>query len=145
MDQFVEMVPDRSLCELVQLAPMTQYVEYANYTCGAESCVRRCAYDARCKYAMWRPGSCIKTVAAQLTDDPRIYRSYVGRAFAKMSRYGGDVAPVYWAGRCNLLTYEACAIDPDCGVNQGKRGVNDELYGGSANWYCGRIKCLNKQ
>lgn len=153
--EFVEIAPDPALCELVVRVPFGPAIEYRDFDCSYESCVKRCAYDSLCRYAWYDAPNklCVKAggtmfgASVRLTDDPsasEAFRRSKIRVAYRRPEFGGDPVVPYWGGACVNLGYQACLSSPECEPNRGKQGYNDEKLGGSANFYCGRTSCPNK-
>ncbi len=146
-ENFEEMIPNVNLCEGIQFSGLARYCTYPPDDCGYETCVRRCEQASACRYAVFKDGRCTIAVSAELVDDETKFpptKPWEGRAFAKTFKAGGDLRPRYYGGRCVHLTHGECNKDPDCEVNKGKMGYNDEKDGGSANFYCGRVSCSGR-
>jgi hypothetical protein len=146
MSLFDEVLPNKYLCELVEIkgpGGLALFTTLTSFKCEYQSCLRYCQYDSGCKYAFFSDvtKTCVKSNKLQLTDDPTRFQQYFDEKWRAFRRIDGDGKIPYYSGACNQNPADKCNKQVECRWDKGKEGYNDEDFGGAAGGYCGRIKC----
>jgi hypothetical protein len=151
INAFVQIVPDQSLCEYVELNGAI-YDLVSNFDCTLASCLRWCYWDSACNYAMYSSVTqqCYRANLMTLTDSSENFQSFYTDQFVVYSRllhvdgtpFPSPYGIPYYNSLCSQYPRHMCKTNPECGWDKGKQGYNDPLQGGNEGGWCGRIQCL---